>query len=180
MVDRHKAFISFHHANDESYKRIFELRFGNKFGVIAPGAVQDGDIDPTCTAETIRRIIRDEYLRDTSVTVVLVGRETWKRKHVDWEISSSLRNTELNPRSGLLGILLPTHPNHGDGHYDPQIIPPRLHDNIECEFAKMIPWSDNPDVISEAVHQAYLRKSRFDPDNSRPLFERNRSGEGWS
>lgn len=180
MADRHKVFISFHHANDESFKTIFQLRFGNKFGVVAPGAVQDGDIDPSCQAETIRRIIRDNYLRDTSVTVVLVGAETWKRKHVDWEISSSLRNTALNPRSGLLGILLPTHPDHERGSYRARIIPPRLHDNIECGFAKLIPWTNDPDEISEAVHQTYLRKLRIDPDNARPLFERNCSGEGWS
>ncbi len=180
MTERHKTFISFHHLNDENYKKIFELRFGNKFGVVAPGAVQDGDIDPSCQPDTIRRIIRDQYLRDTSVTVVLVGAETWKRKHVDWEISSSLRNTDLNPRSGLLGVLLPTHPNHGAGHYEPTIIPPRLHDNIECGFAEMIAWTNDPDQISEAVHRAYLRKFRVQPDNSRPLFERNRAGEGWS
>ena len=175
MVDRHRTFISFHHANDESYKKIFELRFGNRFGVVAPGAVQDGEIDPNCRPDTIRRIIRDRYLRDTSVTVVLVGSETWKRKHVDWEISSSLRNTELNPRSGLLGILLPTHPNHDKGYYTPELIPPRLHDNIECGYSELIAWTNEPDEILEAVHRAYLRKGRVDPDNARPLFERNRT-----
>ena len=32
MSNRHKVFVSYHHALDESYKKIFELRFGNTFG----------------------------------------------------------------------------------------------------------------------------------------------------
>jgi len=180
MAERHKVFISFHHANDESWKTIFELRFGNKFGVVSPGAVQDGDIDPNCQPDTIRRIIRDQYLRDTSVTAVLIGSETWKRKHVDWEISSSLRSTELNPRSGLLGLVLPTYPSPKGYLYDPRTIPPRLNDNLKSGFAEIVPWTNDPEVIFQLVHQAYLRKQRIVPDNSRALFEKNRSGDGWS
>ena len=67
------------------------------------------------------------------MTVVLIGAETWKRKHVDWEIGASIRETEHNPRSGLLGILLPTYPRpHGEpNNYFPNTIPPRLYDNTD-------------------------------------------------
>ena len=101
MSNRHKVFVSYHHVLDESHKKIFELRFGNAFGAIVPGSVQIGDIDPNLPTETIRQKVRDEYLRDTSVTVVLIGAETWQRKHIDWEIGSSIRDTKANPRSGL-------------------------------------------------------------------------------
>lgn len=53
-------------------------------------------------------IIRDNYLRDTSVLILLVGTETKKRKHVDWEIYSSMRNSAKNRKSGILVINLPS------------------------------------------------------------------------
>jgi hypothetical protein len=180
MNNRHKVFVSYHHALDESYKNIFELRFGNRFGAIVPGSVKVGDIDPTLPTETIRQKIRDEHLRDTSVTVVLIGAETWQRKHIDWEIGSSIRHTEYNPRSGLLGILLPTYPRTDPPKYNPHTIPPRLYDNIQCGFAAIYNWTENATHVQDWIHQAYLRKSAKQPDNARPSFGKNRTGDAWT
>ena len=47
-------------------------------------SVQIGDIDSNLPTERIRQKIRDEYLRDSTVTIVLIGSETWKRKHIDY------------------------------------------------------------------------------------------------
>lgn len=180
MSNRHKVFVSFHHALDENYKRIFEMRFGNAFGAIVPGSVNDGDIDPNLPPDTIRQKIRDNHLRDTSVTVVLIGAETWQRKHVDWEIGSSIRHTDYNPRSGLLGILLPAYPRPAPGKYNPYTIPPRLHDNLKCGFASIHNWSEDAATVQDWIHQAYLRKSTKQPDNSRASFGKNRTGAAWT
>lgn len=180
MSNRHKVFVTYHHALDESCKNIFELRFGNSFEAIVPGSVKVGDIDPNLPTETIRQKIRDEYLRDTSVTVVLIGALTWQRKHVDWEIGSSIRQTVYNPRSGLLGILLPTYPRTDPTKYNPRTIPPRLYDNIKCEFAEIYNWSDNPTTVQDWIHQAYLCKNTKQPDNSRSSFGKNRTGDQWT
>jgi len=142
-------------------------------------SVDIGEINPNLKTETIKRKIRDEYLRDSTVTVVLVGKETWKRKHVDWEISSSIRHTQYNPRSGLLGIILPSHPHYRKKGYNQYIIPPRLYDNIKCGFAEIYYWTNNSNIIQNWIHKAFLRKTRILPDNSRPLFRRNRSGLRW-
>lgn len=179
MSNRHKVFVSYHHALDEAHKTKFE-RFGSIFDVLVPGSVNDGDIDSNLPAETIRQKIRDEYLRDTSVTVVLIGAETWQRKHIDWEIGSSIRQTEYNPRSGLLGILLPTYPRTDPTKYNPHTIPPRLYDNIKCEFATIYNWSDNPTTVQGWIHDAYVRKSTKQPDNSRASFGKNRTGAAWT
>jgi len=179
MSSRHKVFVSYHHALDEAYKTKFE-RFGSVFDLLVPGSVNDGDIDSNLPAETIRQKIRDEYLRDTSVTVVLIGAETWQRKHIDWEIGSSIRQTEYNPRSGLLGILLPTYPRTNPTKYNPHTIPPRLYDNIKCEFATIYNWSDDPATVHGWIHDAYLRKSSKLPDNSRVSFGKNRTGNAWA
>lgn len=34
MSNRHKVFVSYHHALDQNYRNIFELRFGNAFGAL--------------------------------------------------------------------------------------------------------------------------------------------------
>lgn len=189
MSKRHQVFVSFHHANDQNYKQIFDLRFGNKFGILSSGAVDLGDIDPNLATDTIRQKIRDEYIRDCSVTVVLVGTQTWQRKHVDWEIGATLRDTKHNPRGGLLGIFLPSYQEASaslrvrrDGsvsQYDAYTIPPRLHDNVACGFATLHCWSNDPDEVQEWVHAAYLRKAQILPDNSYPSFVNNRSGDRW-
>ncbi|KKN31938.1 hypothetical protein LCGC14_0818870 [marine sediment metagenome] len=176
MPRRHKVFISYHHKRDENYKRIFEKLFGKSY---ISKSVEIGYINPNLKTETIRQKIRDEYLRESTVTVVLVGSETWKRKHVDWEISSSIRHTQLNPRSGLLGIILPTHPNYRTNTYNQYIIPPRLIDNIKCGYAKINKWTQNNYNIQNWIHTAFLRKNRVLPENSRLMFKNNRSGLRW-
>lgn len=144
-------------------------------------SVQIGDINTYLPTETIRQKIRDEYLRDSTVTVVLIGSETWKRKHVDWEIGSSIRHTQYNSRSGLIGMLLPTYqrPHGAPNNYFPHTIPPRLHDNIECGFAAIYNWSEDPQIVQDWIHQAFQRRTKINPDNSYENFVNNRNGERW-
>lgn len=85
----HKVFISFHHGNDQKYKDYLS-RIADPFKVFIDKSVEIGDIDEDDSDETIRQIIRDDYLDDSTVTIVLVGTETRNRKHVDWEIFSSM------------------------------------------------------------------------------------------
>lgn len=181
MTLRHKVFVSYHHANDQYYRNQFEDLFTHIYDIMVSKSVQIGDIDPYTPTERIRQIIRDNYLHDSTVTVVLIGAETWKRKHVDWEIGSSIRHTTYNHRSGLLGILLPTyhHPNGDRTKYNPRTIPPRLYDNIQCGFAKIYNWSNNPYEVQGWIHEAFQRRNRITPNNSFPNFVNNRSGLEW-
>lgn len=176
----HKVFVSYHHTpGDEQYRNYFERLFQESNQIMVSRSVQIGDIDPNLNTETIRQKIRDEYIRDSTVTVVLIGPETWKRKHVDWEIGSTIRDTELNPRGGLLGIILPTYPLYQQNQYNPYSIPPRLHNNIECGFAQIYRWSTNPMNVQNWIHEAFERRNAINPDNSFPSFINNRSGDRW-
>ena len=148
---------------------------------VSIGAIDD---DNLLTEATLQRI-REDFIAQASVTVVLIGRRTWQRKYVDWEIAASLRHTATNPRCGVLGILLPNHPNYSTGQYSPKLIPPRLADNClgDNPFAKMYDWSTDTAQICEWIHLAFLRRRKEpSPDISRPLFGQNRHGEwrfGW-
>lgn len=176
---RHKVFVSYHHANDQYYKNQFESLFSDIYSIYVTKSVQIGNINPLIKTETIRQKIRDEYLRDSTVTVVLIGTETWKRKHVDWEIGASIRQTAFNSRSGLLGIFLPTYPLTYDNKYNPFTIPPRLQKNVERGFAKLYNWSTNPYEVQGWIHEAFNNRKKVIPDNSYPSFVNNRSGIQW-
>lgn len=103
----HKVFISYHHANDQSYKDAL-VKFNIENQIFDNQSVDTGEIDDGLDDAAIRQKIRDEYLKDTSVTIVLVGTETRNRKHVDWEIHSSMYDGKVNKKSGILMITLPT------------------------------------------------------------------------
>ena len=183
-IPRHKVFISYHD-EDREHKDRFVRNMGNS---IIDESVQVDDIDDTnLQVDTIRRRIRDDYIADATVTIVLVGPCTWQRKHVDWEIGSSLRDTKNNSRCGLLGIWLPHHPDHGKKKYRARLVPPRLADNCRGDdsFAKIhdLPGSWIESSVRRWVNEAFLRRKKDPPPvNSRPQFQRNRSGlcsRGW-
>jgi len=181
QTKRHKVFISYHH-QDQKYRDKFVTMLGD---AIVDKSVGDGDIDDSnIKTETVRQRIRDDFIADATVTVVLIGVCTWRRKHVDWEIGASLMDTEKNPRCGLVGILLPTHPNFGKDHYDSHLIPPRLAANCEGSdpYACIYDWSNKIGEIREWIHQAFERRKGTPPTNNKPQFKNNRRGpcsKGW-
>ena len=116
------------------------------------------------------RRIREDYLTDSTVTIVLIGSDTHKRKYVDWEIASTIRNDENNKRSGLIGIYLPNKSNSE--------VPPRLQDNVDCGYAKVYSYpSYDPDTLEKWIDEAYDKRNDdyYKVDNSRVLFKYNRS-----
>ena len=162
----HKVFISFHHDNDQKYKDYLS-RIAEPFKVFIDKSVEIGDIDEDNSDETIRQIIRDDYLKDSTVTIVLVGTETKNRKHIDWEIWSSMYDGQKNKKSGILVIQLPSvastyyHVGHGmdekslyptqnwvsvsSAEYDRRypFVPPRIMDSIKKNVPiSIIRWED--------------------------------------
>jgi hypothetical protein len=104
---KHKVFISYHHANDQYYKNAL-IKLNEQYGIFIDASVDTGEIDDNLPDETIRQIIRDDFLRDSTVTILLVGTETKGRKHIDWELYSSMFDGKLNKKSGILVINLPS------------------------------------------------------------------------
>tara|TARA_R110001592_G_scaffold88299_10_gene260067 strand:+ start:2786 stop:3634 length:849 start_codon:yes stop_codon:yes gene_type:complete len=188
ILTKRNVFVSFHHGEPEvdadcgqRWKEKFEKLFAGRYDTISTKSVQDGDIGDGIKTETIRQKIRDNHIADATVTIVLIGPETWKRKHVDWEISSSIIDTKNNKRCGLLGIFLPTHNDFGKAKFNQYTIPPRLYYNFKSGFAKLYHWNEDPDVVHQWIEDAFQRRSKEEIDDSYPRFGKNRSDEsiGW-
>ena len=99
-VRRHKVFVSYHHENDQRRRDSFERAFADVYNIMDSKSVRIGGIPSSLNTDEVARRIRDDYLKDATVTVVLVGEDTWRRKHVDWEIAATVRDTDANPGAG--------------------------------------------------------------------------------
>jgi len=184
VTNVHNIFISYHHGDtptsgDRFYRERLE-KILKTSGIAINRSVPYEAIDDDLKTETVRQKIRDEYLRDVTVTIVLVGKDTWKRKHVDWEIGSSIRETQYNSRAGLLGLILPTYPRIDPSKYTRYTIPPRLIDNVSNGYAALYNWLEDPVSFQNIIHAAFKRRTEIIPNNSRPYFGNNRSGDSWT
>jgi hypothetical protein len=176
---RRKVFISYYHYDDQAYKNEFERLFGHLF---INKSVRDGDIDSDNSAEYIKRLIQSsDYLADASVSIVLCGPNTWKRKHVDWEIYGTL-DKKLNGYSGLIGILLPNFPLNWTttpSTYNPTDLPARLNDNVVSKFADLYRWDtvcSSEQNIKNAVETAFNKRTKAELiRNARTQMQRNLS-----
>ena len=184
-IPRHKVFISFYE-EDIKYKELFVRMMGRR---MVDRSVDTGDIvDAGLKTPTIRQKIRDEYIRDASVTIVLIGPCTWQRRHVDWEIGASIRKTKKNPRCGLLGIFLPNHPSIRTQSHNTRLLPPRLADNCQGNdpYALIYKWPQpwTPAQMAEWIHRAFVRRQGVPPSNARMSFGRNwvrrKCSQGWT
>src|SRR6266487_5338107 len=81
---RHKCFLSYY-SEDADEVLAFVERFSDVF---IPKTVGISDEYPWVNSDDddyVMDVIRDDYLADSTVTIVFVGKCTWSRKFVDWE-----------------------------------------------------------------------------------------------
>lgn len=182
---KRKVFISYYHEQDQEYKDRF-VRMMKDY--IVDKSVDVGNIDDrNLHLDEIRQRIRDDYIADATVTIVLIGPCTWQRKHVDWEISSSIRATKKNPRCGLLGIRLPNHTDFKKSEFNGRLIPPRLAINTQGKdpYAVIHRWNGSDNQVNSVrkwIDRAFERRLGTQPNDNLTLFANNRSGpcdRGW-
>ena len=103
-----KVFVSYYHKDDQFYKDSL-IRLNNTRHMFVDNSVDTGDIDDTeMTDEQIRIKIRDDYIKDTDVFVLLCGKNTKHRKHVDWEIHAAMYKSSQKDPIPLLVLNLPS------------------------------------------------------------------------
>ncbi|TFJ92125.1 TIR domain-containing protein [Lentibacillus salicampi] len=173
---RHKVFISYHHEDQEEVDQFIKT-FDDERDVFIRrglGLSMEDDIVKSDDTDYVMRRIRELYLKDSTVTIVLLGKCTWARKYVDWEIQSSLRQGETVTPNGLLGIKLPSYNNNG--------YPNRLNLNLLNEgesdcYARVKEYPSRKDSLSNWIDDAFdartNRKSLI--NNPRDRFKNNRS-----
>lgn len=207
-IPRHKVFISYYHHDDQAYKDILinmqELNpdTWQLQSIFEDCSVHENEIDDTgLTSEQIRCIIRDEYIKDATVLILLCGQNTRKRKHIDWEIHAAMYDSEKNPQMGILVINLPTinqsvrastneeKPLLSDnGHwfslktrqefeqYYPYM-PSRIIDNfIKDVPITVVEWNrvqGDPQILKHLIDNAYSRRFEVTYDHSAPLRRQN-------
>ncbi len=173
---RHKVFVSYHH-DDQTAVDTFIRTFDEERDVfITRGLGVEMDptiIDSDNTAYVMQRI-RTLYLKDSTVTIVLMGKCTYARRFVDWEIQASLRHGETVTPNGLLGVKLPSYRSP---------FPNRLNLNLkgageegDC-YARRLDYPSRRDVLANAIEEAFrARTSKADLIvNPRERFANNRS-----
>lgn len=172
-MEKHKIFISFYHKDDERYRRYLVESFSRLF---INKSVENGEYDPDDSDEYVKRLIREEKITDSSIIVVLIGPNTYKRKHIDWEIYAGLRES-INGRSALLGILLPEYRLDEEHKFRYADIPARLADNVKSGYSKIYFWSYAVQNFSQIINDAFNEKNSIKnkADNSRPQMKYNKS-----
>lgn len=178
------VFLSFNQV-DEIEANIFCQRFDqyfndirrlglHEFGDDYAEHIESGDTD------YVMRQIREKKISGTSCTIVLIGKCTWARRYVDWEIAATLRDNPNDPRGGLIAVQLPSTRENGWN-----TLPPRLELNIKTEdgfesgYARSYGPAPSDDSVAQWVEDAIARRDSMDPatGSTSHLFVNNRSCE---
>ena len=79
---RHKCFISYHQADLDEVTQFIET-FEDAFIPQVIGLSDDDDFIDSIDTDYVMDKIREKYLTNSTVTIVLVGKCTWARRYVD-------------------------------------------------------------------------------------------------
>ena len=171
MATKHKCFISYH-VDDRNSVQNFLDEFDDVFITKELGVTDEDDFINSDDEDYVLRKIRDLYLTDSTVTIVLWGKCTNVRQYVDWEMKSSLRDDPNNKRSGLLGINLKS---FGSANKASRRFNDNYNNDNDNDYAKYIAYPNTKADLRSAIQTAYERRTTRDPDNTQPLRQRNGS-----
>jgi MTH538 TIR-like domain (DUF1863) len=149
---RHKCFVSYHH-EDEDEVKVFLENYESIFIPRVLGVSDEDDFIDSKDTDYIMGQIREKYLTDSTVTIVLVGKCTWARRYVDWEVYSTLRNDKSNKRSGLVAIDLPSI----EADASSKKLPLRVGDNVNDDkgYARWWKYPSTSDGLTEMIDEAF-------------------------
>lgn len=152
---RRKVFISYFRGDKDEVEH-FVHYWGKDQKVFIPQIVGacGNDVIDSNNAEYVIGRIRREQIADSSVTMVLVGKCTHSRRHVDWEIKASLRQGDDRKPNGLIGVLLPS---QGDRAH----LPPRFEQNWNRSnncYARYYGAPNSADTLAWWIEDAFFAR----------------------
>lgn len=207
-IARHRVFISYYHHDDQRYKdylikmQEFNIETMQMQSIFEDFSVHENEIDDAgLSSEQIRCIIRDEYIKDATVLILLCGENTKKRKHIDWELHAAMYDSPANRQMGIIVINLPTIKqgirasseeekpllsdfgqwysidNRAEFEAQYPYMPSRIIDNFVKEVPiTVVEWSrieNHPTILKQLIDNAFNRRFDFTYDHSSPLRRQN-------
>ena len=158
---KRKVFISYHHKGEQKVVDDFIEEFSENYEVFTDQSLERAaDSDDT---EYLNQVCRDA-IDGTSVTIVMIGKQTGCRKFVDWEIKHTLYREH-----GLVAISRPNLDSDA-------CLPKRLVDNRKSGtgYAKWYKYPSSASSLKSMIDEAYDADTNK-IDNSREKAERNSS-----
>jgi hypothetical protein len=162
---KHKVFLSYSKVDKAAVDK-FCKSFGNTF--IRRGMLMEDDLIDSTSTDYVMTEIRKRYLKDSTVTIILIGKCTWSRRFIDWEIQSSLRRfSDGRLPNGLIAIQLwSTYKS----------LPPRLKANVNSGYSKFYTYPTSHIGLWNLIEWAYNQRGNQNLiENSKERFINNRS-----
>lgn len=168
-----KIYLSYHH-DDQAEVDAFLEQFDhlNNMVVQRSNGGLGEDIEREDDKHKVIHMIRDRYLKDSTVTLVLLGKCTYTRRSVDLELLASLHHSDDDMAdtsesvmpNGLLGVMLPSYEQNG--------FPDRLNENLQVDegqsepYARVIPYPQDKEILAREIEEAHVRRGELRPDNT--------------
>ena len=165
-MTRRNVFLTYHHADQaevEDFINSFEGHFNE---LRAIGVSEEDDFVDSGNTDYVLRRIRENYITSTSVTIALIGRCSWSRKFIDWEVAATLRNNPTDPRGGLLAVQLPSVDGRNDISLPPRVRLNRHYDSItgnELGYASYHRYPFSGATVAQWVEDAIWRRDNREP-----------------
>lgn len=165
---KRRVFISYHHQNNQAWYDSFSRTFGTQLDLFHDTSLER-QIDSDNT-QYIAQTIRDNHIKGSSITIILIGTETGKRRWVDWEIHATLEDEHA-----LLGIALPS-PYYSLSQDGKVIVPNRFYENYQSGYAHFIHWPNDYQTLNQAIDKAIrLSSNKRLIRNTAPKMQRSRN-----
>ncbi len=161
-MPKRKVFISYHHKGEQAVVDKFIATFSDDYDVFTDQSLERAaDSDDT---EYLNQVCRDA-IDGTSVTIVMIGKQTGCRKFVDWEIRYTLYK-----QHGLLAISRP------GLEASEACLPERLKDNLKSGtgYAHWYTYPGSAASLKSMIDEAYAADVGK-IDNSRDKMKRTTS-----
>lgn len=152
-------------SEDDNYRLLFQEEFKDYFSSFT----RNNTIKTNITGkEYKKKLLEEKIINNKVLFIILIGKNTWKRKYIDWEISAALDvKTEILPI--YLPINSPQHPFLIKTETE-QIIPLRLIDYIKLNSLKIYCWQEIIEDKNSIINiSTGIKKPKI--NNNRKLYD---------
>jgi hypothetical protein len=151
---KRKVFVSFF--GDDEREVLQFTDWAHRSEAMIPKILHDaynGEIVNSSNPDYVMKVIRRDFIGDSTVTMLLIGACTHSRRYVDWELKATLQQGSDYPPNGLLAVVLPS------VAATPVHLPPRFLDNQRTDAAPGYAYfyrpPKNPAELFQWIEDAY-------------------------